>query len=248
MKIICIVLLLICTMISSYRREVPQEYIGKDVVFYYNKILEYEKKPINIVHENNRDVMRPTIKNYKHDLPVELTVDKANGYIEILENGGQSAYSDWTFVSCFFNKEKVPYILIHNRWYKNDRLRFLNPMGQDWIDVKDKTFPQFDYHDFLKNRNYKASEKIIKYINYYYEIPHFGTTLSIYLNKDSLNEIITDTAIEKGNPDYDPMYDRSVINDKEVVDQITEFIKNMKYSKIQVNWDINNSKFIKTNH
>ncbi len=245
-NIICIISLLQLIAVAGFSKEgkVPLNYFNKNVLFYYNKILEYRKQQFRIILSDEGFTIQTSetspsfyISGIYGSIP--------NGYLN-MQYGPDGHRS----VAYFADINKVPYIMIEETLYvshydneKKQIIEFLTPDGNKWIDIKNKVFPSLTYRDFISDKGYKPGRNITKFIKIYYTLPEVGTSIFAEINTDELRYLTTGRELETADlvpvdsPEYRNNIEKKRLIDAVVVKEIKSFLEKIGKHKIELKWD-----------
>ncbi|OQA62386.1 MAG: hypothetical protein BWY38_03293 [Ignavibacteria bacterium ADurb.Bin266] len=222
---------------------VDEVYKSKDIVFYYNSILQSKKSPFRIIRRDDSEILAPVDNEDKDKYPGHAEIDRKNGFISIL-NGCQ-CHGTYEVITCFFDSSRRPFVMIGGTSHKGRSFEFLFPTRlSGWVNVREKCFPLVNCRDFLADLNVPVSDVVENIAEFSYEVPQNGTTVKVYINHFFLNEIITENPLTPENPDYNSSVEK-YRNDKKVVKEVRFFLKSLKRNSIKLKWNADKSMFEK---
>lgn len=198
----------------------------------------------NIKYEltyNNGKYSVVSLAGYNFD----ATVDIKNGYIEISDEGtgGGSIYQQ---IVLFRTANRSPLIGItiggFNSFYFDTRLNFYRYINNTWQDVTYEVLPEIETEQFVNKEFYKLNRKKFaensNFFDYIFELPHYGTQLQVDINLLKINSLL-----------YDKI---DIQNGKELtesqIDFLIDFIGNIKYEKLKMDFDRSGVKFNISEH
>ncbi|MBP7902544.1 MAG: hypothetical protein KA015_06990 [Spirochaetes bacterium] len=224
---------------------VDEEFKSKDIVFYYNSILQSKKSPFRIIRtsDGETETLASIASTDKDNYPGYAEIDRKNGYISILN--GCNCHGTYELITCFFDSSRRPFVMIGGDNYKGRNFEFLIPTRlSGWINVREKCFPPVNCRDFLADNNVPVNKTVEEIVDFSYEVPYNGTTVKVYINKPFLNEIVTNDPLGSEYPDYDSSVEK-YRNDKQVVKEVGIFLKSLKRNSIKLKWNADKSMFEK---
>jgi len=224
---------------------VDEEYKSKDIVFYYNSILQSKKSLFRIIRKSGDEpeILAPISKADKEKYPGYAEVDRKNAFISILD--GCQCHGTYELITCFFDSSKRPFVMVGGTKYKGRSFEFLFPTRlYGWVNVRENCFPLISCSDFLADSNVPVSDVVENIVKFSYEVPRTGTIVNVYINEIFLNEIVSKNPVPQDSIDYDYSVEK-YRNDKQVVKEVGIFLKNLKRKSVKLKWNADKSVFEK---